>query len=435
MSRSDYGISRVNSYLNPQLNGNSNSFSSVGNVSARVISIVLDSSHPRFDDLGGWTALGAIEYDLVSNPKKLTPQAYPVAYPLDSNIKRYPLINEIVLINGAFNTAIDKFLNGENITGNEGRVYYSFTVNAWNHPHHNGYSFLINDSPSTQNKSYSQTQAGSINVVSNTPVSLDLGKTFIERSNIHPLRPFEGDIILEGRWGNSIRFGSTVMSYASSNENDWSAPNVGKNGDPIIIISNGQGNQNSNGTEPIVENVNNNESSIYLTSTQKIPLKAKSTDYTSYNKEATPISPEEYYGPQIILNSGRLVFNSYIDHILLSSAKSINLNSQESVNIDTKKFITQADKIFLGKEDLATEPLLLGDTTAQLLRDLTSSVKELTNTLQTLTSAPVAPFTPATFPTLLVPTTKVLTILNSLEKQLGTSKENCTITSKRNFTL
>lgn len=435
MSRSDYGISRVNSYLNPQLNGNFNSFSSVGNVSARVISVVLDSSHPRFDDLGGWTALGAIEYDLVSNPKKLTPLAYPVAYPLDSNIKRYPLINEIVLINGAFNTAVDKFLNGENITGNEGKVYYSSTVNAWNHPHHNGYSFLINDSSPTQNKSYPQTQAGSTNIISNTPISLDLGKTFIERSNIHPLLPFEGDIILEGRWGNSIRFGSTVMSYASLNTNDWSTPNIGKNGDPIIIISNGQGNQNSNGTEPIVENINNDESSIYLTSTQKVPLKAKSIDYTSYSKDTSPISPEEFSGPQIILNSGRLVFNSWIDHILLSSAKSINLNSQESVNIDTKKFITQADKIFLGKEDLATEPLLLGNTTAQLLRNLTSSVKELANALQLLKSAPVSPNTPATFPSLLIPATKVLGTLQALEKQLGTSPKDCTITSKRNFTL
>jgi hypothetical protein len=31
-----------------------------------------------------------------------------------------------------------------------------------------------------------------------------LGTTFKERSNIHPLLPFEGDVIQEGRWGNSI---------------------------------------------------------------------------------------------------------------------------------------------------------------------------------------------------------------------------------------
>jgi hypothetical protein len=73
------------------------------------------------------------------------------------------------------------------------------------------------------------------------------------------------------------------------------------------------------------------------------------------------------------------ILNAYEDHLLLSSAKSINLNSQESVNIDTRKFITQADKIFLGKEDLATEPLLLGDTTVNLLRDLISALKSLSN--------------------------------------------------------
>ncbi len=31
----------------------------------RVISIVLDSTHPRFEELGGWNGLGTIEYTLV----------------------------------------------------------------------------------------------------------------------------------------------------------------------------------------------------------------------------------------------------------------------------------------------------------------------------------------------------------------------------------
>jgi len=426
MARNDYGFSGLNSNLNPQLSGNA-TFKDPG-VSARVISIVLDDSHPRFHELGGWSALGAIEYDAASNPK-YSSSPFPVAYPLDPNIKNYPLINEIIVIQSAFASSKELFEKDINIISGKTKKYYSSKVNIWNHPHHNGYSFNISNQLPPQNKTYNQAELGSSSEIINNPITLNLGKTFRERPNIHPLLPFEGDIIYEGRWGNSIRLGSTIKD--SFRNNNWSK--TGQNGDPIIIIRNGQGNQTEEGWLPITENINNDESSVYLTSIQNIPLKASSISYTSY--PTPPTTPDQYTGAQIILNSGRLVFNSYNDHILLSSAKSINLNSQESVNIDTKKFITQADKIFLGKEDLATEPLLLGDTTAQLLRDLTSSVKELANTLQTLTSAPVAPFTPATFPTLLVPTTKVLTILNSLEKQLGTSKENCTITSKRNFTL
>ena len=40
---------------------------------------------------------------------------------------------------------------------------------------------------------------------------------------------------------------------------------------------------------------------------------------------------------QIILNSGRLVFNTTEDHLLLSSAKSISLSSTGTVNIDASE--------------------------------------------------------------------------------------------------
>jgi len=326
MSRSDFGYSSLNSNLNSSKTSKDNNLSSTN--SARVISIVLDETHPKFNILGGWKALGAIEYDLVNEPSYSN--NYPVAYPLDSNIKIFPLINEIVLIQSAFDSGANLFEEGLKIISGVTKKYYTSKIGVWNHPHHNAASFKIYNPPPPQNKTYDQTQIGNVSVI-------------------------------------SIRLGSTVKNTS----NNWSK--TGQDGDPLIIIRNGQGNQTEEGWIPIIENINNNESSVYLTSTQNIPLKASSINYTSYTNP--PTTPDQFSGPQIILDSGRLVFNSYIDHILLSSAKSINLNSQESVNIDTKKFITQADKIFLGKEDLATEPLLLGDTTAQLLRDLTSLYK------------------------------------------------------------
>ena len=429
----NYGFSAVNQSQNPQLSNTFNLNKGGGSLrSARVISIILDDSHPRFTELGGWNALGVIEYDPTISPNyNLT--TYPVAYPIKPNIKNFPLINETIIIYSAFSSAVTIYENGLNIISGEEKVYYDNVINIWNNKNHNGYSFIINNSQPSQNKSYSQIEAGSSNTTQNKPSTINLGKTFKERSDIHPLLPFEGDVIYEGRWGNSIRFGSTVKNPPSKTiQNNWS--NKGTDGDPIIIIRNGQGESSTPAFEPITENIENNDSSIYLTSTQQIPLKASSTSYISYTS-SPPTSPDQYSGEQIILDSGRLVFNSYKDHILLSSVKSINLNSQESVNIDTRKFITQADKIFLGKEYLAKEPLLLGDTTAQVLRDLVSSVRELATALQTLVSAPVVPFTPAIFPTLLVPATKVLGTVTALQTQLGVSKESCTITSKRNFTV
>ena len=415
-----------NSYI--KNNFNSNTSQAVSNIfiPVRVLGIVLDENHPLFSYLGGWNALGTIQYETISQPiigvfnegNKDIPRALPAT----PNLKNYPLINEIVYIVSLPNTEI-----GNN--NNSSVSYYLNLTSLWNHPHHNAYPSIANEPSPPQQKDYLQTIAGSVVTTVNDPTQIFLGKTFIERSNIHPLLPFEGDVIHEGRWGNSIRLGSTV----SGTPNTWSS--TGINGDPITIIRNGQSEQTPEGWIPITENINSDDSSIYLTSTQNIPLNVSSVSYVSYPDGQQPTSPENYAGKQIILDSGRLVFNAYEDHLLLSSAKSINLNSQESVNIDTKKFITQADQIFLGKEDLATEPLLLGDTTVDLLRNLISALKNLSDTLKTAQTAPAVPGSPLPIPSLNLAAITLSTQLTALENQLGSSPETCTLTSKRNFTL
>jgi hypothetical protein len=377
------------SSANQRINESNKSFGSFrslnksGDINAvRVLSIVLDESHPRFIELGGYNAIGIIEYEDVINPN--TPNTPPVAKPLLGNNKNLPLINEIVYILSFPDTRI-----GE-ITGNV-FSYYINIVSLWNHPHHNGFPSNPNILPESQQKDYIQTQLGNIRRVTDQSTEIYLGNTFVERSNIHPLKPFEGDIITEGRWGNSIRLGSTIKT--KTNEpiglNNWST--AGSSGDPIIILRNGQGDQvGEEGWIPVIENINNNDSSIYLTSTQKIPLIAANTSYTSYNSGSTPIAPDQYAGKQVILNSGRLVFNSTNDHILLTSNKSINLNTSNfnvdspngQVVLQTFVDINQVGSIKLGDKD-ATEPLLYGNITQDLLQQLITSIKTFTNAVFT----------------------------------------------------
>ena len=365
-------------------------------IGVRVKSIILDDSTSE-----GWAALGAIEYQDVTTNKVNTSKAYP----LNSNSRCFPLINEIVYIIS---------LPGSNMNNSntKKKIYYINNIGIWNHPHHNAFPSNIN-SPST---------------------GINLGKTFKERSNIHPLLPFEGDFIQEGRWGNSLRFGSTVQETP----NDWSM--YGTNGDPITILRNGQGNQTEEGWIPIVEDVNNDNSSIYLTSTQQVPLKTtgrlnknKNTDYSSYENSGIPqpTSPTQYAGNQIILNAGRLVFNAKEDHILLTSPLSINLNSEESINIDTTKFIVQSNKIFLGNENQAVEPLMLGNKTIDWLINLTETIEKLNDALIGLKSLPVAPLTPAVFPTLDIVTIAAKDNLKKIKESLT----NDLLISKNNFTL
>lgn len=392
----------------------------------RVTYILLDDSNKeKFEKYGGWNGLGTIEYIDLNQTKKESNQS---ALPLNPNSKIYPLVNEVVYILSLPNTSM-----GDN--SNKISSYYINIIGLWNHPHHNAYPSNANEPNPSQQKNYLETTLGSVSIVTDNNRQIRLGNTFEERSNIHTLLPFEGDVIHEGRWGNSIRLGSTIKNTQTSQPvNIWST-GESKSGDPLVIIRNGQGDDSPEGWIPTTEDINKDLSSIYLTSTQKIPLEAESKEYGSYSNSGytEPSDPKIYAGKQIILNSGRLVFNTTEDHLLLSSAKSISLNSLESVNIDTTKFITSAEKILLGPTSQATEPLLLGDSTTQFLRELITTLKTLNKTLAILTTPTPQPGSPIIFPELQKTSAKVAISLNILEKKLGT-KETCTLTSKNNFT-
>jgi hypothetical protein len=386
-----FGFSSLNQNLNPNMNNGFNVQQALNQANlinaVRVLSIVLDENHPRFVELGEWNALGTIEYESVINP--LPSPSLPTAKPLAGNTKNLPLVNEIVYILSLPDTSIE-------VISSNSTQYYIDIVSLWNHPHHNAFPTSPNALPPSQQKDYVQTETGNVRRVTDQSTEIFLGKTFKERSNIHPLLPFEGDILYEGRWGNSIRLGSTVPNTS----NNWSS--TGQSGDPIVIIRNGQGIQTQEGWIPTIEDINNDESSIYFTSTQKIPLRASSINYFSY-KNNSPQSPEQFAGKQIILNSGRLVFNTTQDHILFSSAKSINLNAIDGVNFDTPTVTIQSRNTYIGSKN-ATEPLLLGNRTIETLNNIISNLSGFLQICSSLVSTP--PGTP------LVPLNVAATQLN-----------------------
>jgi hypothetical protein len=410
----EFGFSSFNQTSNPNNRNNNGQLLSAiqGLIQAvRVKSIVLNESHPRFKELGEWNSLGAIEYQLVSNPLETT--VYPVAFPLTPSSKNLPLINEIVFLLALPSTNIGTSLASST------RSYYFSIVSLWNHPHHNAYPVSSNDPPPSQQKDYQQTQLGSVRRVTDNSTEIYLGNTFKERSNIHPLLPFEGDVMQEGRWGNSIRLGSTVKKRP----NNWSAGDT-VNGDPIIILRNGQSpNASNEGWIPITEDINTDLSSIYATSTQQIPLNVSSISYVSYKSDA-PVTPNKYASNQLILNSGRLVFNSTVDHILLSSKKTVNLNAVTSVNIDAPSTIIQSNNIYLGSKDV-TQPVLLGNTTVKLLNQLITNLNSFMTICSTVVStAPGTPLGP-----LNMAASQMMTTLNQLQANLEGTKSKYVKTS------
>jgi hypothetical protein len=354
-------------------------FSSDNIFTGRVRYCMLDDkTYPSvFKSFGEWSSIGGIFFSKINAPnptKNFSTDNF--AKPLFPNNKTFPLINEIVYIIA---------LPNNNIQSNVSSLdyYYFQPVNIWNSTHHNAIPdpILNSNLPPSQQQDYQQTSGGTVRRVTDGSTEIDLGKTFKEKINIKNIQPFEGDIINEGRWGQSIRFGSTVNNSAIPNP--WSR--TGNNGDPIYILRNGQYADGKDPWIPQVEDINKDISAIYATSTQNIPIQVSSKNYNSYQN--APTSPDKFAGEQIILNSGRLLFNTKTDSILFSSKKTINLNSVENVNIDSPTFVVNSKNIFLGDKN-ATEPVILGDTFLNDFQQLLTQLITLSTALQSPIGTP-----------------------------------------------
>jgi hypothetical protein len=374
-----------------------NNFITVG----RVTDIILDNSHTDYPNYGE-AGIGLIKYQLIEDIPSNIGNFSSVAIPIFPNIKNYPLINEIVYM-----ISLPTIIAQEQFGANT--LYYFPPISIFNNNYLNALPSALNPNTTTspsEQKTYQEVDLGSNLIITQTTQSINLGKTFPIIDNIHPLKAFEGDIIYEGRFGNSIRYGSTV----TGSSNNWSS--TGSNGDPITILRNGQGQVNTPfNWDRITENINRDDSSIYLTSTQKIPLEAASTSYNSYSSNP-PTTPNQYSGKQIILNSGRLVFNTTEDHLLLSSKKSVNINAISSFNVDSPQSVIQSNSVLLGGAN-AVQPLLYGDTTITLLTQLVDQLSLLSSTL---TNIPVS--------TVALAAGQFITYLTTLKVQLETTTKS-----------
>jgi hypothetical protein len=344
-------------------------------ITGRVSDIILDENHPLFNQFGEWDSIGIVFFDVIDKTNTGTSK---IAKPLFPNTKSFPLINELIV---CFQLPVPTFQT------NSFKVeyYYLNTLNAWRHPHHNALPNLNNPlNPPSQNLDYQQVEGGIVRRVTDGSTEINLNSpinpsqnTFIEKTNIHPLLPFTGDVIYEGRWGNSLRLGSTAKSK-SSILNNWSEG--GNNGDPITILRNGQPtNSTDEGWIPITENINSDLSSIYLTSNQKIPFNLAQPNLISYNGSAP--DPKTFTSPQIILNSTRIILNAKTDNILISGQQSVGLSSIKSVNIDAPKTVIQSSNIFLGDSN-AIERGVMGDTLYNKLDIVLESLITLVSVLE-----------------------------------------------------
>lgn len=170
-------------------------------------------------------------------------------------------------------------------------------------------------------------------------------------ADISPKQPFKGDVLLEGRWGNTIRLSSTNYESESYSHNPSWIGTVAT--DPIIILSNT--NADHDRTKFSIENTENDQSAIYLTTTQKIP--SLSLGHSTRRNPLTSFLPNEsdFNKPQLIGIADRIVLKAKTDIVVLDSPKAIVLNTIGDIKLGN---------------DAASESMVHGNVLLQVLNHI-----------------------------------------------------------------
>lgn len=237
-----------------------------------------------------------------------------------------------------------------------------------------------------------------------------LGRYFVANKNVRSIKKYEGDTVIESRFGQSIRF----SAYDSNRDNDVGEKkyrdyyNKVKNpytnkpsggGNPMILIRNRQRPIQNNSTESnpggfISEDINNDGSSIHITSgltqSQFVPtIKKKIFQSPDINPLENPafspkgstkfVFPNKLTGDQIVINTDRLILSSKAEETFHFSKKryavvtddeyTVDANNQIVITSNTKT-VLNSPVIYLGEYDQTNEPAVLGQTLVDWLFDL-----------------------------------------------------------------
>lgn len=325
---------------------------------AIIEDVILNERHPLYATDGSNIGLAQVRY--IPDDAGVTNDGAGLnwALPMDSSVKEFPLLNEVVLVHV--------------ITG---RLFYSRRLNVTNKLAQCAWPALAvgsNTEISSANRSQNAVMAAqggdTYTPQTNEPIK-QLGDSFIENPNVQPVRSCEGDSVIYGRYGNLIRLGSSL----------WSNPDT-QNPQPNILIVAGQTPVAESSTGKTItpyslvyEDVNENISSIWMVSDEEVRFRSATQNSQATNKanlrssEITRLDPH-YTGAQIFINSDRLILNSKQNEISLFSKSEINLSSIGSITLDSERsvYLTSNVDIILDSMD---DILLTGKTISLSARE------------------------------------------------------------------
>ena len=210
---------------------------------------------------------------------------------------------------------------------------------------------------------------------------------YLVNEKIKFLKPSNGDTILSGRVGNTIRLSEFFLSSDGKSY-------------PGIFIRNKQNPELDSKKigELVDEDINKDGTSIYITSGKtKVPFK----ETIKQNKKAFSGFPSDFSGDQLFINSDRILLSSKASEFIIfgkgntgiitdgafsvDATNPIHLLSSKNVTIESESsnqiFLnSNSGKVFIGKnsgvgqEGAAVQQMVLGGELVKILKDLISAI-------------------------------------------------------------
>jgi hypothetical protein len=322
---------------------------------------------------------GAIYYRNIGIGAETNEDNLPHAFPISRQFLSLPVIGEIVKLHKlADNTYYEKITteNSPNFNTNVALTAINTKQSNEDSNGDNGVDNLneissVGISDSNQNKG------------TNTTIKNGFaGKYFKRNLKTHQLQLNEGDTLLQGRFGHSIRF-SGYLHDDKENGTQY----------PAILIRNGENsdNQNKKVYDVVSEDINKDGTSIQITSGK---YKTLFTATIKVSKEANNTYPssDQLIGDQLVINSGRVILSSKTAETFLFSKKTFSIFTDDIVTIDTEKgyklisqngnieinaknnknvilSVSSGGKVFHGKDN-ADQQAILGNKLIDLLGQL-----------------------------------------------------------------
>ena len=240
---------------------------------AQVLDVVLDETSPYYD---GIDSIGMVRIrNLVTQFNKKEKDLNQFARPIDRTNYVVPLPGEQVVCVRAYGTSIAGKFVGRlyymNVVSSEGITQSNITPFLGTDPQHIKGGLAIGIDIDAQAKRFEKKIKHSLTDLK--------GKTSIQKVR-------EGDKIIEGRFGGSIKFTSTIAADKTQDETygkPFKNNNLSAEGDPLVVFKSDR-RPITDTPEFLDDNPNEDDVSVYMSTSQIIPVKlACSSKMYSWN--------------------------------------------------------------------------------------------------------------------------------------------------------